>query len=1344
MDLYLTESKLTSKEAFEAGLLQAVTSSIRGAQQLAYDLMRQYASTIDVQGGVLRAELRALSGDLPPSDRHILAMDAFAQARSFQGHSTGDGAHGLTFVCTGVSSPRSSLRKTVQAAVLASVKHASHEDRHTYTSSLWRDVSYAAAGTGSDGSLEQLLQLLTNDRAAHPNPHNYTDDDTQTAVEDRHVAVTPLAAAFTDAFAAQPTAAPLDTLINAYSVLISQSVVAPNVDNSAGRRSEHGHAALGDFGVSPSMLLLRPAKITTTPSQPPLVISHSLLGDHRGSGRLWTQARHSSSVSALVHRGLSGDNTFALDHEGCMSIASEYAMALCSGFAGEPFDLIGASFGAVLASHVAASTRAGGGFCRRLVLVDPPPAVPGRLPVPKMLTSLRIAAMGVLLIHLHTEMGASVWEQFPQLKTLPEVALPCFVAAQCLPPDSPKVNLASWSEQFHRLLLVYRQCRYAFHTLSANIEAHADCGGSPAVLMCLSIERWPTFREMFPGILEDVVDNYGPCATLQLHGKHLAMVDRCLGNDDASFTYAMETFLSGNFNEAWWWVGHAPLAHRRMGQPHLPAHGTPGVMNMHALPALLATLSSSYADSPASEAPQVCTIEVESVVQQVARELLGSESTSDAPLMEAGLDSLGAVEFRSRLSASFDGIKVPETLIFDFPTLRQVTMHMQDLTAGAPTDLGTDGSPAGRRELRRLLSSLAPTSVLCTPPSPGPAGSNTHVWLHAACCTLGGGAHGSASAWGVVAAARNAVGAVPHLRWETLDRLPRSVMYGAFLQSIELFDHASFGLAPAEAELMDPHQRLALESGYSALHGAHLGRDALMSSNTSVFAGIWESDYSAVLAQMGAASRGPFAMNATGCSMLVGRLSYTLGLHGPSIPFDTACSSTLSASHVALCALQRRETDAALVLGVNVMCASKVSQTFAAAHMTSPTGKSHTFDARADGYARGEACCSAVLQREFRRPASSCVQYAASAVQQDGRSATLTAPNGTAQRAMLHAVLERAGRTSAGAFCLESHGTGTSLGDPIEARAASAVRDHPQLMAIAGCKANFGHTEPAAGLTGMLQLSFAVRLNVVAPNAQLRALNPHVNSAMVEHRPSALLCQFGHALAAQGRIGGVSSFGLNGTIAHAVVYSGEKSAAQATALAARLYRRHAFAWRKPLARPSILDGLPDATDGASAILALPAKTQEGRANGNLVDIAFEASSKVAVIELNDALHFNALSDMIVMDLTQAVERLCLNESVCGVVLQAAGPHFCIGGNPHVEDATTTLASFSDAVLVMAHGCCQLRKLRGQVVALDHGHLVGGGVALSLNADYAVSDWQATFEHGNLPRGAPTCILQDAL
>ena len=244
------------------------------------------------------------------------------------------------------------------------------------------------------------------------------------------------------------------------------------------------------------MLLLRASKQPGN-GRPPLVIAHSLLGGHEGYGRLWNEALQQSDVYALRHRGLTSAEDPALDDDDVTSMVGEYAKALVSAFATDAFDLIGASFGAALALHVWHAAKAAGGCPRRLVLIDPPPLVPKEMPVPKMLTSMRTAAMGVLLIYQKIEMGATVLEQFPQLKTLPEEALACFVAAQCLPEGTSREGFVEWVRKFHRLLPVYRQCRRALHSFAANIEAiECDSDGGPAILMALSDERFSTFREM--------------------------------------------------------------------------------------------------------------------------------------------------------------------------------------------------------------------------------------------------------------------------------------------------------------------------------------------------------------------------------------------------------------------------------------------------------------------------------------------------------------------------------------------------------------------------------------------------------------------------------------------------------------------------------------------------------------------------------------------------------------------------------------------------------------------------------------------------------------------------------
>ena len=1057
-ELYLTEVKLTSAQACEKGLVQAVMSSVRSAQQLAYELASVYATSIDDAISALQADLHALSCDLPRLERRILAKDAFAQARSFEAKSAGGTPNSDQVVFTSSDDllGRSRLRKVVQAVLKAAVPQGS------VPTPRWRHVSYAPEDAKpcvtAEGALRQLVALLTSAPLDQQRP-GADETDVQPPIEESRIEVTRFASRFTEALAERPGATPQDVLMTTYDELMHGLPVRDGGLNDAAMQGEGEPSAVD--AKFPCLLLLRCSNAPAE-SHMPLVIAHSLLGDHKGYGRLWNCALQRMDVYALQHRGLAGLETSTLDHAGAMSMLDEYATALVAWFASSPFDLIGASFGAVLASHVLRAAHVTGGHPRRLILIDPPPAVSSELPVPKMLTSLRTAAMGVLLIHLRIEMGTSVWEQFPQLQTLPEDALADFVTAQCLPEGASRNDLAVSAERFRRLLHVYRQCRYAFHTFAVHVEAvspHMD--GSPAILMALSSERWPTFREMFPGIKDDDVDQYGLAAKLRLPGQHIAMISHCLSNRDAHFTEAVERFLGGNFCDAWWWADRLHTPRKEAGEPKGGIAPMAGVQ-MEALMSLLSGLSTELEGAPHREASTMCAVEVAPAVQRVAQELLPSGTSLDAPLMEAGLDSLGSVEFRSRLSSELGDVKLPETLVFDFPTLRQVEGHVGSLLAVTDTRCEHAQRAAGASVLD-LLSSLVSTgthkpAAAVSPPVSTRSIDNV-VCLNAASCRAGGAICGNAALWQVGTTAYGVVSAVPSTRWDSsVESVDVRALYGAFLSQIDLFDQTAFSLPPAEADVMDPHQRIALEEGYAALSASGLNRSKLVNSITGVFGGLWPSDYATVLSKRGAVGRGPFAVAATGAAMLVGRLSYTLGMQGPCIAFDTACSASLSACHGAMDALKSRDSSAGLVFGVNVMCASDTSQLFAAAQMLSPSGKSHTFDARANGYARGEACCCAVLiteTAEMRR-----VRCDAGAVRQDGKSASLTAPNGTAQQALIRAALTSAGRPPRGIFMLEAHGTGTRLGDPIEARAMCAVREDPRLMSVMGCKANIGHTEP--------------------------------------------------------------------------------------------------------------------------------------------------------------------------------------------------------------------------------------------------------------------------------------------
>ena len=335
------------------------------------------------------------------------------------------------------------------------------------------------------------------------------------------------------------------------------------------------------------------------------------------------------------------------------------------------------------------------------------------------------------------------------------------------------------------------------------------------------------------------------------------------------------------------------------------------------------------------------------------------------------------------------------------------------------------------------------------------------------------------------------------------------VRHGGFLASAELFDPAFFAISPAEAASMDPQQRLLLEQAYAVLHAAGMPRAILLGSTMAVNVGQWESEFASVLSAT-QAGRSAYAATAFATAVTCGRVSFVLDLHGPCATFNTACSSSLVAQHSSNCALQRFECEGALSAGVNMMFSAHAMTGNAVAGFTSITGRSHTFDVRADGYGRSEAITAVQCRMPAQAGNAVVAEWCGSAVRQDGRSASLTAPSGRAQQEVLAAALADAKLSAAQTPVLEAHGTGTALGDPIEAGALATVYLLPRTSADAPCtigsaKANLGHTEPGAGLTGASKLLIQLQLADVSPNAQLRSLNPHVNSAMHGHAPCAMV-----------------------------------------------------------------------------------------------------------------------------------------------------------------------------------------------------------------------------------------------
>ncbi len=352
---------------------------------------------------------------------------------------------------------------------------------------------------------------------------------------------------------------------------------------------------------------------------------------------------------------------------------------------------------------------------------------------------------------------------------------------------------------------------------------------------------------------------------------------------------------------------------------------------------------------------------------------------------------------------------------------------------------------------------------------------------------------------------RDAVTEIPPQRW-SLDALyardpdepgKMTTRYGAFLEDVDQFDAEFFGISPREAAAMDPQQRLVLEVGWEALEDSGRSATDLSGASVGVYLGIANSDYGRALFAHPETIDAYFSTG-TSFSVAAGRLSYYLGLQGPSLAIDTACSSSLVAIHQACQALRLRECDLALAGGVNLILTPEININLSKARMMAADGRCKSFDAAADGYVRGEGCAMVVLRRLSDALAHGdriLAVIRGSALNQDGRSGGLTAPNGPAQEAVIRAALANAGIDASAVSYVETHGTGTPLGDPIEAGALGAVfkddRDEPLL--IGSVKTNLGHLEPAAGIAGLIKVVQSLQRQAIPQNLHFHQGNPLID-----------------------------------------------------------------------------------------------------------------------------------------------------------------------------------------------------------------------------------------------------------
>lgn len=440
-----------------------------------------------------------------------------------------------------------------------------------------------------------------------------------------------------------------------------------------------------------------------------------------------------------------------------------------------------------------------------------------------------------------------------------------------------------------------------------------------------------------------------------------------------------------------------------------------------------------------------------------------------------------------------------------------------------------------------------PDAEALRPASGAVAALNEPIAVIGLGCRLPGDVNGPGEMWDFLIERRSAVSTVPEERWQAFDdgspetaaALAGTTRWGSFLSDVAGFDAEFFGIAPREADRIDPQQRLVLEVAVEALEHAGIPAESLQRSLTGVFVGACVSEYG-YLASRDLGQIDGWTGTGGALSIIANRLSYFLDLRGPSLAVDTACSSSLVAVHMACQSLRTGQSELAIAGGVNLLLAPTVTRSFDAAGAMSKSGACHAFDAAADGFVRGEGCGVAILKRlsdAVRDGDRVLAVVRGSAINQDGRSNGLMAPNPAAQAAVLRAACADAGIEPSQVDYVETHGTGTLLGDPIEARALGAVYGRgrsPQAPLLAGAvKTNFGHLEAAAGMVGLIKATLAVQSGEIPANQHFDTPNPHIPFDELRLKVVAEPTKWpdtGHP-----RRAGVSSFGFGGTNAHVVI-----------------------------------------------------------------------------------------------------------------------------------------------------------------------------------------------------------------